>query len=141
VKHAKNRAKIIQRFAQLLDERLFKADISLKNGAYNQSIINGIMKELGIIPNADNSNLMKAVLQRVKTSREIFTATGATSIADVKMGDVKDLCSAILKAFRTNPKETIATIKPIIQWAYRNNDQAMITFFQVLIKDTQPQAA
>ncbi len=126
-----NKAEIAQRFAQLLDERLYKAGINLKNTQYTQNAINGIMKELNIVPNAGNSNLMKSAIQRIETSRAINRICGTTSSKAV---DIKDLAAGIIKSFKVNPKETWHTIKPIIQWAHQNNDQALLTFFQMIMK-------
>ncbi|MBR1616795.1 hypothetical protein IJ670_01445, partial [bacterium] len=126
-----DKAKIAQRFSQLLNERLYQAGVDVKNTKYTQSTINNIMKELNIIPNSGNSNLMKATLQRIETSRAINNVCG---ISSSKVVDIKDLGSGILKSLKANPKETMETIKPIIKWAYQNNDQAMITFFQMIIK-------
>ena len=110
-----------------MDERLYKAEVNLKNTQYVQNTINGIMKELNIIPNSGNSNLMKATLQRIETLRAINGACGTSSNRVV---DIKDLFSGILKSFKINPKETWQTIEPIMKWAYQNNDQAMMTFFK-----------
>ena len=49
--------------------------------------------------------------------------------------------NGILKSFKANPKETWQTIKPIMKWAYQNNDQAMITFFQMIIKNAGVQTS
>ena len=54
--------------------------------------------------------------------------------------DIKDLASGIIKSFKVNPKETWQTIKPIIKWAYQHNDQAMLTFFQMIMKNAGVQA-
>ena len=127
-----DKVQLTEQFAQLLDERLYKAGVNLKSTQYTQNTINGIMKELNIIPNSSNSNLMKATLQRIETSRAINRACGTSASKAV---DIKDLMNGILKSFKVNPKETWQTIKPIMQWAYQNNDQAMITFFQMIIKN------
>lgn len=125
--------KSVEQFTKLLDERLFKANINIKNSQYTQSTINNIMKELNIIPNADNSNLMKAVLQRMETSRAIKSVCGIKG--NDKVDNIKDLATALIKAFKVSPRETWNTIKPILQWAINNKDQAMITFFQMIIKN------
>ncbi len=127
---------LVKQFAQMLDERLYKAGVNLKSTQYTQNTINGIMKELNIIPNAGNSNLMKATLQRIETSRAINKVCGTSSSKAV---DIKDLALGILKSFKVNPKETLDTIKPIIKWAYKNNDQAMLTFFQMIMKNVTTQ--
>ena len=126
-----NKADIAKRFAQLLDERLFKANIKLTDAHYSESTINAIMKELNVIVDPANTALFKATLTRVETSRAINSACGTGSN---RMVDIKDLLSGFAQAFRYSPKETWQTVKPIMQWAYKNNDQAMQTFFQVLIK-------
>ena len=122
-----------KKMADLLDERLYKAGINLKDVNYTQSTINNIMKELNIIPDAGNSNLMKATLQRIKTSREIFSVTGTEANKAI---DIKDMLKGIAQSFKTNPKETYKTIKPIIKWAYKNKDQTLITFFQMMLKNS-----
>lgn len=127
-----DRAEIVKQFAQLLDEKLYKAGVNLKNTQYTQNTINGIMKELNVIADSGNSNLMKATLQRIETSRAINGVCGTKSS---KVVDIKDLASGIIKSFKVNPKETWQTIKPIIKWAYQNNDQAMLTFFQMIMKN------
>lgn len=132
-----NKAQLSERFAQLLDERLYKANVNLKSTQYTQNTINEIMKELNIIPDSANSNLMKATLQRIETSRAINRICGTSSSKAV---DIKDLARGIIKSFKVNPKETWQTIKPIMKWAYQNNDQAMITFFQMVIKNAGVQA-
>ena len=129
---------IAKQFAQMLDEKLFKAGVNIKNTQYTQNAINSTMKELNIIPNAQNSNLMKATLQRIETSRAINRVCGTSSSKTV---DIKDLATGILKSFKANPKETWQTITPIIKWAYKNNDQAMLTFFQMIIKNANVQPA
>ena len=126
-----NKTDIAKRFAQLLDERLFKANIKLTDAHYSESTINAIMKELNVIVDPANTALFKATLTRVETSRAINSACGTSSN---RMVDIKDLLSGFTQAFRYSPKETWQTVKPIMQWAYKNNDQAMQTFFQVLIK-------
>ncbi len=123
---------LVKQFAEKLDEKLYKAGINLKSTQYTQSTINEIMKELNIIPDAGNSNLMKATLQRIETSRAINRVCGTSSS---KVVDIKDLAQGILKSFKANPKETIKTISPIITWAYKNNNQAMITFFQMIMNN------
>ena len=129
---------LVKQFAQMLDDRLYKAGVNLKSTQYTQNTINGIMKELNIVPNAGNSNLMKATLQRIETSRAINRVCGTSSSKAV---DIKDLAAGILKSFKVNPKETWQTITPIIKWAYKNNDQAMITFFQMIMKNANTQTA
>ena len=131
-----DKKELSKKFAKLLDERLYHAGVDLKNTQYTQNTINGIMKELNIIPDSGNSNLMKATLQRIETSREINSICGTTSS---KVVDIEDLAAGILKSFKVNPKETLKTIKPIIKWAYQNNDQAMITFFQMIMKQAEKQ--
>ncbi len=131
-----NKAEISQKFAQLLDERLYKAGVNLKSTQYTQNTINGIMKELNTIADSNNSNLMKATLQRIETSRAINSACG-TSLS--KKVDINDLALGIIKSFRVNPSETWQTIKPIMKWAYENNDQAMITFFQMIMTKVSTQ--
>lgn len=133
-----NQETLVKQFAQMLDERLYKAGVNLKSTQYTQNVINDIMKELSIVPNAGNSNLMKATLQRIETSRAINRVCGTSSS---KVVDIKDLATGIIKSFRVNPKETWQTIKPIMQWAYKNDDQAMITFFQMIMKNVNTQAA
>ena len=129
---------LVKKFAQMLDDKLYNAGVNLKSTQYTQNTINSIMKELNIVPDAGNSNLMKATLQRIGTSRAINRACGTSSSKSV---DIKDLAEGILKSFKVNPKETWQTITPIIKWAYKNNDQAMITFFQMIIKNVNAQAA
>lgn len=133
-----NKEVLVKQFAQMLDERLYKAGVNLKSTQYTQNTINGIMKELNIVPNAGNSNLMKATLQRIETSRAINRVCGTSSSKTV---DIKDLAAGILKSFKVNPKDTWQTIAPIIKWAYKNNDQAMITFFQMIMKNASTQTA
>lgn len=128
-----SKEQIAEQFAKLLDERLFKADVNLKNTQYTQNSINQIMKELNIIPNSSNSNLMKATLQRIETARGIRSICGNTG--NEKISNIKDLGIALIKAFKTNPKEAWKTIKPILKWAIHNQDQAMITFFQMIMKN------
>ncbi|MCM1265856.1 MAG: AarF/UbiB family protein, partial [Candidatus Gastranaerophilales bacterium] len=130
-----NKAQITERFAKLLDERLYKADVNLKNTQYTQNTINQIMKELNIIPNSSNSNLMKATLQRVETARGIRAICGNTG--NEKIANIKDLGIALIKAFKTDPKEAWKTLKPILKWALQNKDQAMVTFFQMIIKNAE----
>lgn len=125
-----NKVELANKFAQLLDEKLFKADINLMNVVYTQTTIDGIMKDLNIIPKSSDSNLLKATFQRVKTLREICLATGNQ---ENRVVDMKDLCLGILKSFKTNPKETLKTIKPIIQWACENHNHAMTTAFQMVM--------
>lgn len=55
--------------SSMLDEKLYNANINLKSTACTQAVFDEIMKELNIIPNVDDSNLMKATLQKIKTSR------------------------------------------------------------------------
>lgn len=129
---------ITKQFSEMLDERLYKANINLKSTQYTQKVINDIMKELNVIPDTGNSNLMKATLQRIETSRAIYDVCGTSSN---KIVDIADLGLGILKSLRVNPKETIATIKPILKWAKNNNDQAMLTFFQMIIKNVTQEAA
>ncbi|MBR2068250.1 MAG: hypothetical protein IJ877_00675 [Candidatus Gastranaerophilales bacterium] len=129
-----DRKELAKQFAQLLDERLYKADIYLKDTQYTQNTINGIMKELSIVPNSGNSNLMKATLQRIETSRAINRICNTASSKSV---DIKDLALGIIKSFKVNKEETWQTIKPIIQWVHENNNQAMITFFQMIMKNVK----
>lgn len=124
---------MIKQVADLLDERLYKAGVNLKDVNYTQSTMMGILKELNIIPDAGNSNLLKANLQRIKTSREIFAVTGTEANKAV---DIKDMLKGIVKSFKANPKETYQTIKPIIKWAFKNSDQSLITFFQMMLKNS-----
>lgn len=124
---------MIKKVADLLDERLYKAGVNLKDVNYTQSTMMGILKELNIIPDAGNSNLLKANLQRIKTSREIFAVTGTEANKAV---DIKDMLKGIAKSFKSNPKETYQTIKPIIKWAFKNSDQSLITFFQMMLKNS-----
>ncbi|MEI8128885.1 MAG: hypothetical protein WCG95_04625, partial [bacterium] len=131
-----NQIQMAEKVAELLDERLFKAGVNIKNVSYTQTTIDGIMKELNIIPNTKNSNLMKATLQRIKTLRELSTISGITLS---KTDDMKDLGIGILKALKTNRSETMKMLTPIMKWAYQNNDQAMITFFQMLMKTVPTQ--
>lgn len=134
-----NKEQIAEQFAKLLDERLFKADINLKNTQYTQNSINQIMKELNIIPNSSNSNLMKATLQRIETARGIRSICGNTG--NEKIANIKDLGIALIKAFKTDPKEAWKTLKPILIWAIHNQDQAMVTFFQMILRNTTPPQA
>lgn len=127
----KSRADLEIKLAKLLDDKLFKAGVNIKNIDYTQTTIETILKELSIIPNPNNAALFKAGLQRIKTTKEIENITG---INFSKRSDLKDLMVAILKSMKTNPKETMQTIIPVMKWAYKNNNQAMISFFQVLIK-------
>ena len=129
---------LVKQFAQMLDDKLYQAGVNLKSTQYTQNTINSIMKELNIVPNAGNSNLMKATLQRIETSRAINRVCGTSPSKAV---DINDLATGILKSFKVNPKETWQTITPIIKWAYKNNDQAMITFFQMIMKNANTQTA
>lgn len=103
-----------------------KAGVNLKSTQYTQNTINGIMKELNVIADSGNSNLMKATLQRIETSRAINAVCGTKS---------SKVVSGIIKSFKVNPTETLQVINPIIKWAYKNNDQAMLTFFQMIMKN------
>ena len=133
-----DKTELAQKLAQLLDERLYKAGVNLQSTQYTQNTINSIVKELNIVLDSGDSNLMKATLQRIETSRAINRACGTTSSKTV---NIKDLAKGILKSFKANPKGTIQTIKPIIKWAYKNNDQAMLTFFQMIMKNAGTQTS
>lgn len=133
-----SKEKIAEKFTKMLDEKLFKANVNIKNTQYTQTTINQIMKELNIIPNSNNSNLMKATLQRVETARAIKDICGING--NDKILNIQDMGKALIKAFKTNPREAWNTIKPILQWALKNKDQAMVTFFQMIIKNTEVQA-
>ena len=133
-----DKAQVAEQFAKLLDERLYKAGVNLKDPKYTKATINNIMKELNVVPDPNSSNMLKATMQRIETSRAINNACGSTSS---KVVDIKDLMNGILKSFKANPKETWQTIKPIMKWAYQNNDQAMITFFQMIIKNAGVQTS
>ncbi|MBQ3311264.1 hypothetical protein IJG72_04230 [bacterium] len=89
-----------------------------------------LFDELNVIVDSGNSNLMKATLQRIETNRAINGVCGTKSNRVV---DMKNLVIGILKSFKTNPQKTWQTIKPIIKWIKQNDDQAMQTFFQMLI--------
>jgi len=132
-----DRAQLAKQIASMLDERLYKANINLKSTAYVQGTFDSIMKELNIIPNVDDSNLMKATLQRIKTSREIASITGYGSPKSI---DIKDLLRGLSKSFRSNPKETIKTIIPVLKWAKNHDKQMLDTFFQMIITQEQVQA-
>lgn len=125
------------KIAKMLDERMFKANVNLKNTQFSQNTVSEILKELNVIPDSNNSNLLKATLQRVETARAIKNVCGFNG--NDKILNIKDMGIALIKAFRTNPKETWDAIKPIIQWAINNKDQAMVTFFQMIIKNAQVQ--
>ena len=131
-----NKEELSAKFAQLLDERLFKAGINLKNTQYSQYVINEIMKELNIVPNAESSNLIKATIQRLETLKAINKACGKEN-KTIDSDDFKDLARGFLKSLKVNPMQTIKTIAPMVKWAYQNDNQAMITFFQMIIKDSQ----
>lgn len=118
-----------KKVAELLDERLYKAGVNLKDVNYTQSTMMGILKELNIIPDVSNSNLLKANLQRIKTSREIFDVTGTTANKKI---DMKDMLTGLRQSYKNNPKETKEAIAPIVKWAKDNKDQALLTFFQML---------
>ena len=134
-----NKNEIADKVAQMLDDRLYKANVNLKNTQYTQTVISDIMKELNIIPDSNNSNLMKATIQRVETARAIRDVCGFNG--NDKILNIKELGRAMIQAFKTNPKEAWQTLKPIIKWALQNKDQAMITFFQMIIKNAQVQSA
>lgn len=125
---------MVKKMSSLLDERLYKAGINLKDVNNTQNTINSIFKDLGVIPDASNSNLMKATLQRIKTSREIFSVTGTESNKAI---DIKDLLSGIAQSFKSDPKGTYQAIKPIIKWALKNKNQTLTTFFQMTFKNSQ----
>lgn len=128
-----SKSEMVAKVADLLDERLYKAGINLKDVNYTQSTMMGILKELNIIPDAGNSNLLKANLQRIKTSREIFAVTGTE--AD-KAVDIKDMLKGISQSFKNDKTGTIKALKPIIKWAFENKDQTLITFFQMMFKNS-----
>lgn len=123
----------IEQVAKLLDDRLYKAGVNLKDVNYTQSTMMGILSELNIIPDSSNSNLLKANLQRIKTSREIFAVTGTEANKSI---DIKDMLTGIKQSFKTDPKGTIKQIKPIIKWAFQNKDQTLTTFFQMMFKES-----
>ena len=125
-----------EKFTQLLDKRLFKAGVNVKNTQYSQKVINDIMKELNIVPNPESSNLIKATIQRLETLKAINKACGTVN-RTIDTNDFEDLARGFAKSLKVNPIETIKTAAPIIKWAYQNNDQAMITFFQMIIKDSE----
>ena len=125
-----SREELTEQFAKMLDERLYKAGVNLKSTKYTQNTINGIMKELNIIPDSGNSNLMKATLQRIETSRAINRACGTSSNKKI---DISDLMTGVMKSFKTNPKETMQKILPILKWAFKNREDAMSSFFQMVI--------
>lgn len=133
-----SREELSKQMALMLDERLYKAGINLKSTAYTQDTFNSIMKELNIIPNVDDSNLMKATLQRIKTSREIASITGYGSPKSI---DIKDLLKGLALSFRENPAETIKSIVPILKWAKNNDRQAFETFFQMVAPSQNLQTA
>lgn len=123
----------IEQVSSLLDERLYKAGINLKDVNYTQATMMGILSDLNIIPDATNSNLLKANLQRIKTSREIFAVTGTEANKSI---DIKDMLTGIKQSFKVDPKGTMKTIKPIVKWAFKNKDQTLITFFQMMFKES-----
>lgn len=125
-----SREELVEQFTKLLDERLYKAGVNLKSTKYTQNTINGIMKELNIIPDSGNSNLMKATLQRIETSRAINRACGTSSNKKI---DISDLLTGVMKSFKANPKETMQKILPILKWAFANREDAMSSFFQMVI--------
>jgi len=133
-----DKAALSKKLAQLMNERLYQADVNIKNTSYVQNTINSIMKELNIIPDVSDSNLMKATLQRIETQRAINEATG---FKPSNAHNMKDMAKALIKSFIANPKETWNTIKPIIQWARKNNDQAMVSFFQMIMKQANVKQA
>lgn len=126
-----SKSEITKQFSDELDKRLFKAGVNLKNVNYTQSTINGILKDLNIIPNASNSNLIKATLQRVKTSRELFAVTDTQSN---KLIDMKDLGIGVMKSFKLHPIETLKTIAPILKYAFDNDYDSLVVFLQMLQK-------
>ncbi len=123
----------IEQVSRLLDEKLYKAGINLKDVNYTQATMMGILSDLNIIPDASNSNLLKANLQRIKTSREIFAVTGTEANKSI---DIHDMLAGIKQSFKSNPKATMKTIKPIVKWAFKNKDQTLITFFQMMFKES-----
>lgn len=133
-----NKQEITKQITAMLDERLYKAGINLKSTSYTQDTFNSIMKELNIIPNVDDSNLMKATLQRIKTSREIASITGYGSPKSI---DIKDILKGLSLSFKENPSETIKSVLPILKWAKNNNKQALNTFFQMIIPQTENKGA
>ncbi len=133
-----NREELAKQMATMLDERLYKAGINLKSTSYTQDTFNSIMKELNIIPNVDDSNLMKATLQRIKTSREIASITGYGSPKSI---DIKDLLKGLALSFKENPSETVKSIAPILKWMKNNDSQALETFFQMISPGTAANAA
>ena len=124
-----NKKEMAKKLASMLDERLFKADVNLKNARFVQKTINQIMKELNIIPDTNNSNLLKASLQRLETSGAINTACGTTSN---KRNDLKDLLFGIIKAFKASPLKASTDIYDIMTWMYNNDEQAIRTIYQVV---------
>lgn len=127
----KTQEEILEEFTKLLNERLYNAGVNLKNTTYTQNTINEIMKELNIVPNGANSNLMKATLQRIETLRAINRTCETPS---KKSTDIKDLMIGVLKSFKYNPKDTTTSILPIMKWVIQNKDIAMRTFFQMIMK-------
>lgn len=132
-----SKAEVSEKLAKILDERLYKADVNLKSTQYTQNTINNAMKELNIIVNPNNSNLMKATLQRIETSRAINGVCGTSSS---KVVDIKDLARGVLKSLKKDRKGTMKKIIPILKWAKENDDQAMQTFFQMIIKQSTAEA-
>ena len=126
-----SKKELADKMASMLDKRLYKANVNLKSTSYTQSVFDSVMKELNIIPNADDSNLMKATLQRIKTSREICDITETTSS---KTTDIKDLAAGLTSSFKAHPVETAKAIAPVAAWAGNNKEQAMNTLFQMISK-------
>ena len=126
-----SREELAEQFAKLMNERYYNAGVNLKQTEYTQGVINSIMKELGIIPDAGNSNLMKATLQRIETNRAINNACKTSSSRVI---DIKDLAQGLMKSFKASPLQTIKNIMPTVSYCFKNPNQAMRVFFQMILK-------
>lgn len=126
-----SKKEITDKLAQELDTKLFKAGVNLKDIDFTQNTMNGILKDLGVIPDAGNANFFKASLQRVKTHRELLDSCGE---AVNRKQDLKDLAVGMALAFKSNPKEAVKTFGPIIKYVKQNDYDAMRVFFQMFQK-------
>ncbi len=125
----------VDKFAAYLDENLFsESKGSLSNVATDiTAVLNDFMQQEQIIPNVDNVNKLKAMLTRLNTSREIFALTDTKSN---KAKDIMAMAKGISQAMVKDPKGTIQTIKPLIEYAKEHSDEALLTFFRSILKES-----
>ncbi len=127
-----SREELINKFASLLDERLFKAGINLKDSQYNGKVINSILNELGIVSSSKDGVMIKAAIQRILTLNELKEVTG--SLINPK-DNLLDLSRGLRGAFLRDPVATTRTVLPAFKYIGNNRVDAFRTLFQIFYKE------